>query len=265
MTLCRPSPVSGRADKTSAGGTGPGDPFERLPDELVFRPIRSRNLFEETVERLREAIRLGVVPTGERFPTEREIVERLGVSRVTVRSALLALSESGLVEIRRGRSGGAYVVERDGKRQRRSASRLAKDLGPELADALDFRRAIEPEIAELAAERHTPDALKAAQELVDAVDTVPRTTRALRAVDSRFHLALADMTSSPSLVAASTDLQLRLSELLAAIPVLEESIRHSRKQHQSILNAIEAGDRDAARAAMLEHISATAALLRALI
>jgi DNA-binding FadR family transcriptional regulator len=236
--------------------------FERMPSELVFRPIRSRNLFEETVARLGQAIKLGVVQNGDRFPTERDICDELMVSRVTVREALRALEQAGFIEIRRGRHGGAYVLQREVKQSKSHARKLKREMGAALDDALDFRRAIEPAIAELAAERHDEQQLARAEELLDESKQVPQT--AFRGADSRFHLALAEIAKAPSLAAAEADIQLRLSELLAAIPILDESIRHSHKQHGKILDAIAAKDGPAARAAMLEHIEATEELFRGL-
>lgn len=200
-----------------------------------------------------------MVPLGERFPTERELAEQLEVSRVTVREALRALEQAGFVEIRRGRHGGAYVLRSELKQSKTRARKVFREMGDELDDAIDFRRAIEPTIAELAAERHTEEQLAHAVELLEDSRHVPPT--GFRGADSRFHLALAPMAQAPSLAAAAGDVQLRLSELLAAMPILEESIRHSHAQHRKILGAIEKRDPERARAAMLEHIEATAVLL----
>jgi DNA-binding GntR family transcriptional regulator len=80
-------------------------------DDAVFRPVRAGNPFEETVERLLQAIKLGVVVPGDRLPPERELATRLNVSRVTLREAIHALTEAGYVESRRGRYGGTFVNE----------------------------------------------------------------------------------------------------------------------------------------------------------
>src|SRR5580698_10589419 len=64
-------------------------------DDALFRPVRAGNAFEETVERLLQTIRLGVVGPGERLPAEREMAARLNVSRVTVREAIRALQQAG--------------------------------------------------------------------------------------------------------------------------------------------------------------------------
>ena len=58
-------------------------------DKLIFRPVTARNTFEETVERLAHAIKLGVVPPGDRFPPERALAPQLGISRVTLRLSLI--------------------------------------------------------------------------------------------------------------------------------------------------------------------------------
>jgi DNA-binding FadR family transcriptional regulator len=233
-----------------------------LPAELVFRSIRSRNLFEETVARLSQAIKVGVVPVGERFPTERELTERLEVSRVTVREALRALEQAGFIEIRRGRQGGAYVLRSELSESRTNTRKVLREMGPELDDAMDYRRAIEPTIVELAAQRRDETQLAYAYALFEQSRQVPPAS--FRGADSRFHLALAPMAGSPSLLAAAADVQLRLGELLVAMPILGESIRHSHDQHEKILEAITVHDPHAARDAMIEQVEATAALLRSL-
>src|SRR5437764_13750228 len=86
----------------------------------VLRPVRAGNAFEETVERLLTAIRLGVVGPGERFPAERGFANQLGISRITLREAIRELQAAGYVESRRGRAHG---------RHRRPAPRLPRLTG----------------------------------------------------------------------------------------------------------------------------------------
>jgi DNA-binding FadR family transcriptional regulator len=82
-------------------------------------------------------------------------------------------------------------------------------------------------------------------------------------MDSRLHLAIAEVSGSPSLTTAVADVRMRLNDLLDAIPLLERNIVHSDEQHQAVVDAILAGDPEAARHAMREHLAGTAALLRA--
>src|SRR5215467_1313620 len=121
----------------------------------VWRPVRGGNAFEITVARLAQAIKLGLVAEGERLPAERELAERLQVSRVTLREAIRALREAGYLESGRGRSR-PLVAQRTGTVTavpRADAAELARSMGDALHDALDFRRVLEPGAAALAAQR----------------------------------------------------------------------------------------------------------------
>src|SRR6201993_310848 len=77
----------------------------------VFAPVHSQTAFEETVERLGTAIKLGLLAPGARLPAERELCARLGIARSTLRQALTALSQSGHVRATRGRGGGTFVSD----------------------------------------------------------------------------------------------------------------------------------------------------------
>src|SRR3954471_12674143 len=137
--------VPGRPERagpeTYRGGRMPvaAEPLSGVP---MWRPGRGGNAFEITVARLAQAIRLGLVPVGERLPPERELAERLQVSRVTLREAIAALREAGLLASRRGRSGGTFVV-RSGEftggagadSSASDATTLAREMGAGLHDA----------------------------------------------------------------------------------------------------------------------------------
>src|SRR5918999_5325739 len=85
---------------------------ERTPAlEAVFQPVDPPTTFEETVERLGTAIRLGVLAPGTQLPPERELADQLAISRSTLRQALTTLVQSGHLVAVRGRSGGTFVAE----------------------------------------------------------------------------------------------------------------------------------------------------------
>ncbi len=234
----------------------------------VWRPVRGGNAFEITVARLVQAIKLGMVRAGERLPAERELAERLQVSRVTLREAIAALRDAGYLESRRGRHGGTFVRSARPApgpgNGRPDPGKLAREMGERLPDALDFRRVLESGGAALAANRSLPAGER--QHLVGALaasrDRDPLTRRV---ADSRLHLLIATASGSPSLAAAVADVQLTLDRLLAAIPVIAKNLDHSDAQHAHIVDAILAGDPGSARAAMEEHCDATAELLRGLL
>jgi len=242
-----------------------------LTEVPMWRPVRGGNAFEITVARLAQAIRLGMVAVGERLPPERELAEQLRVSRVTLREAIGALREAGYLESRRGRSGGTFVVragppagDGDGAGAQPDAGALAREMGEQLHDALDFRRVLEPGAAALAAARPLSAAQRARLVgcLTASRDRDP-TTR--RVNDSRLHLSIAVASGSESVAAAVADVQLRLDQLLAAIPVIRRNLDHSDVQHTRIVDAILAGDPHVARSTMEEHCDGTAELLRGLL
>lgn len=239
-------------------------PSPHLP-AVVLRPVRGHHAFEACVERLATAIRLGVYPRGTMLPAERDLAELLGVSRATLREAMVALREAGLVETRRGRGGGTVVTLKPGTPSGRAAARISPERRAEWLDALDYRRIVEPGAAALAASRELDgvrrEQLLAAHAEVGAADK----PAAHRQADSRFHLTIASLTDSARTVEAVTSVQATLHEMLLAIPVMGTNIAHSDRQHTRLVNAILAGKPDRARKVMEEHCDDTAALLRGLV
>lgn len=240
------------------------DPAAGLP-EAVLRPVRGHHAFEACVEQLATAIRLGVYPLGSVLPPERELAGRLQVSRATLREAMVALRQAGLVETTRGRGGGTVVTLKPRTPSARAAARISPERRADWLDALDFRRVVEPGAAALAADLALAE--PAREQLQQALDevTAARRPAAHRQADSRFHLTVATLTGSPRMVEAVTSVQATLHEMLLAIPVLETNIAHSDRQHAAVVRAILGGRPERARQAMEEHCDDTAALLRGLV
>jgi GntR family transcriptional repressor for pyruvate dehydrogenase complex len=239
----------------------------RLPD-VVLRPPREANAFESTVERLAAAIRLGVFTFGEQLPSERDLALQLGVSRVNLREAIAALRDAEMVETRRGRGGGTVVTysgTRTGGADEAGATAALKLRGPQLCDALDFRRVVEPGAAYLAATRDLSSDQRSWLVASEAAVGAASVGGPHRIADSRLHLAVAALSGSAMLIEAVTRVQAALHDMLSAIPVLPRNITHSHDQHRAIVVAVLAGDADAARGAMEEHCDATSALLRGLL
>jgi DNA-binding FadR family transcriptional regulator len=230
--------------------------------DAVLRPVRSGNAFEEAIQRIMQAIKLGAVTTGERLPPERTLAKRLGISRVTLREALRALTDAGLVESRRGRSGGTFITYRPEDAEPPAAPTDKADIRLELEDSLVLRAVLEPGAAEAAARReHDADAQAMLHDRVEAV-AATTTRQSHRLADARLHLAIAELSGSVSLIAAVADVQMSMTDLLESIPVVPRNIERSHEQHAAIANAILTGRPEDARRHMQEHVSGTAALLR---
>ena len=159
----------------------------------VFAPVESQTAFEETLERLGNAIKLGLLEPGARLPAERELCRQLGISRSTLRQALTALVQSGHLHATRGRSGGTFVAEAPPPAEEPSAELLAG-----WRDACDQRLAVELAVAVLAAERAEPDALEPLDELVDVMEATLEDFTAYRQADVRWHIGLAEAAGQPA-------------------------------------------------------------------
>jgi DNA-binding FadR family transcriptional regulator len=234
---------------------------EAVWTRTMFSPVPVRNAFEVTIERLAQSVRLGVLVEGDRLPPERELAETFGVSRVTLREAIKALRDAGLVESRRGRGGGTFVAAPRRERAR-SRDKIEAAIGHGgIDDVLALRMVVEPGAAALAASRtlSAADRSSLLEYLGAAAECDPATRRR---ADSRLHLAIAALGGSALVTAVVADVQMRLDELLRAIPVIAGNIAHSDKQHASIVEAILGGQADRARVEMEEHVDGTAALLR---
>ncbi|WP_375423984.1 FadR/GntR family transcriptional regulator [uncultured Friedmanniella sp.] len=237
--------------------------------DLVLSSGRSRHAFEDCVERLGTAIRLGAYPYGTTLPPERELATAMGVSRATLREAMAGLRAAGMVTTTRGRGGGTVVSSAPPTPgESGTASDVMGALAArraELMDVLVFRRVVEPGACQVAAGRTLSgserELLSASLQEVE----VAAGPAAHRRADSRLHLALAALTGSPRLVEAVTTVQAGLHDMLIAIPVLRVNIEHSGAQHRAIVTAVLQGQGVRAAREMERHCDDTAALLRGLL
>jgi DNA-binding FadR family transcriptional regulator len=225
----------------------------------VFKPVHPPTTFEETVERLGTAIRLGLLAPGSRLPAERALAEELRISRSTLRQALLTLVQSGHLVALRGRSGGTFVAESPPLSEA-GAGLLER----EARGVLDYRVAIETGSTVLAAERATAEDLARLEELTDRMAGAAAFEDYRRA-DVRFHIGLAEAARSPRLIGAMTEVQGRMSDLIAHIAHPDEVLTRSNAQHRRLVSLL--GRREAGAAVRLirEHIAGTEHILAGLV
>ena len=237
------------------------DPDVPLAGEALLRPVRPGNAFEDTVGRLLQTIRLGVLQPGESLPPERELAARLGVSRDTVREAIKSLSLLGLLEQRIG--DGTYL------------SRSSSDLLPQviewglllgekrLDDLLEARYHLEVLLSGLAAQRRTEEQLARLRELVAQMhaagsDDLDGYVRA----DIAFHLQVAACSGNTVLAGVLTNIQSLLQAWATRVIHAAGETHTSLAMHQPILDALENGDPEAARRAMTLHMDRAIRRLR---
>ena len=224
--------------------------------EALFRPVRSGNAFEDTVSRLLQTIRLGIVQPGSALPSERDLATRFSVSRDTVREAISELAAAGYVVSRRGRYGGTFVCE-----VLPAPSPSIELSAAEIEDVIGLREILEVGAVRAAARR--PLTASERDGLWSRLtETAAASSEDYRRLDSRFHLAIAEVAGTPSLVSLVADSRSRINDLLDRIPLLPPNLAHSNQQHEAIVDAILRGDEETAAAAMGEHLEGSAALLR---
>ncbi|HET9101887.1 MAG TPA: FCD domain-containing protein [Solirubrobacteraceae bacterium] len=228
--------------------------------ETVFAPVHSQTAFEEAVERLGTAIRLGLLPPGTRLPAERELCSRLGIARSTLRQALVALGQSGHLRATRGRGGGTFVADPQPPAAPPSPQAIAH-----WRRLCDERMAVEVGIAVLAAERADDARLDALDALAVAIDGMLEDFGAYRQADIRLHVGLAEATESPRLVAQMTETQAAMSGLISLIAHPPEVLHVSNMSHRRLLAAVRARDVAAAAREMAEHVRGTEHVLAGLL
>jgi DNA-binding FadR family transcriptional regulator len=230
------------------------------PDDVVFAPVHSQTAFEETVERLGTAIRLGLLAPGTRLPAERELCARLGIARSTLRLALSALADSGVLHAVRGRGGGTFVADPQPPSEPPSAELLAN-----WREVADNRLAVEVGIAMLAAERATSAQIDRLAALVDAMYMTLDDYPAYRQSDVLFHVGLAECTGSQRLVAAMTQAQGEMTGLIEVISHPREVLRSANQQHERIVEALRHHDGTRAARTLAEQARATEQILAGLL
>jgi GntR family transcriptional repressor for pyruvate dehydrogenase complex len=225
----------------------------------VFEPVQTATTLEETVERLGTAIRLGLLAPGDRLPPERDLADQLGIARSTLRQALTSLTESGHLVAMRGRGGGTFVSD---------APPLAESTRVDLGaghwrEVLDYRVAVEVGTVVIAAERRRPDDLARLREHVAAMRDVSDFP-AYRRADVFFHLGLAEAAQSTRLLAAMTEVQVQMSELIGHIAHPAPVLARSNDQHAQLVRLLDRRNGIAAAQLVREHLKGTEQVLAGL-
>jgi DNA-binding FadR family transcriptional regulator len=218
----------------------------------VFAPIAGGGRAELVAQRLRDAIDLGLLSGGEKLPSEAAMASQFGVATVTAREALETLREHGLVETRRGRGGGSFVIA-TGSRASRIARRVASLSRVELRDLGVHYAAIAGAAAEFAADRTTDDDIRHLRETVEAIDADNEASA--RRGEGTFRLEVAALSQSARLVREELRLQAEFAPLLWWCLRDRGERLKSRAAQLAVVGAIESLDGEGARQLTVAHIS----------
>ena len=234
---------------------------ERTPAlEAVFKPVQPPTTFEETVERLGTAIRLGLLVPASRLPPERDLAEQLRISRSTLRQALTTLVQSGHLVSLRGRAGGTFVADEPPLGEAAEGEVLTEDARA----VLDYRVAVETGATVLAAERAEEEDLVRLLELTDHMHEAGAFDEYRRA-DIRFHIGVAEASHSPRLITAMTEVQGQMSNLIHRIAHPREVLVSSNEQHRRLISLLRRRDTGRAVRLMRGHVEGTEHILAGLL
>jgi GntR family transcriptional repressor for pyruvate dehydrogenase complex len=234
---------------------------EIIPIVPTFVPAQRVRSFDHIVGQIHEAIASGAIAPGERLPSERDLGVAFGVSRTTLREALRALEAQGVIEIRTGSRGGAFVAEPSSDLVAAALGALLRFRSATARELGEFRIPFEAENAAWAARRADPAALAELEHIVGDVavragdDAVPWSEVA--ALEVRFHDAVARATGNSVRAAIMAAILDALERAFTAVPVPAGSPLRDQlaPELHEIMTAIHAGDDEAAGEAMRAHVA----------
>jgi DNA-binding FadR family transcriptional regulator len=224
-------------------------------------PVRRSTAADEVTDRLLTAVALGSFLPGERLPVERELCSMLGVSRSTLRQALGRLRDAGVLDVRRGRSGGPYVSS---SWTEHSAGAVRRTLQPQVAELevlFDLRARVEEMVARAAAERRTPEDVRALRAAMNSFAAAREPTDEHRR-DGVLHEAVLAATGNSLLAELSRSLLARAAVGVPREPYREEVFTRATHEHSELIGAVVAGDVERAGTAARRHFAMSAEALR---
>jgi len=220
----------------------------------VFTPVRQSRASGEIVSQIERAIFAAELSAGDRLQSERELAEQFGVSRITVRDALRVLEARGLIRVKVGAMGGAFVADANTDRVAESISTMIRLKRMTLSELAEARKVVEAATAELAAQRADAASLSRLQQNVERSRPLLREPMTHADASMDFHVELARAARNEVLEAT---VEAYRELLVPAIRDLrdEKSGRATQKAHEELVEAVRRHDSEGARDLMLTHLA----------
>lgn len=214
---------------------------------FVFHKLKKPLIYEKIIEEIKTMVISGELKPGDRLPSERAMTEMFGISRMSLREALKALSVLGLLEAQPGEG---YFVSKDYDRGLSSLNLMSFYLEDVRFSVLETRLIIEPEAVKLAVHRITPEQLEKLEECVTEMLHCVQEGRSYTEPDECFHRMIYEATHNVVLI----NMMKTLGQIIVPLPVGKE---RSALDHKEILAAIKEQDGEKASHLMTEHLVAT--------
>lgn len=224
-------------------------------------PIRVPSTVDGVTDRLLAAIALGEFLPGERLPGERELATLLRVGRGTVRAALGRLRSSGVLEVRRGRTGGTFVCTDWSAASAKAVSATLAGTDRDLEQLSDLRCLVEGMIARSAARRRRPADVEALTGALIRFENADEPAQAQRA-DAEIHQAVVAATGNPYMAWLSRELLRAVTSGIPIEPYTRDGHRRARLEHRELVEAIIGGRSDDAEVVATRHFQITTDAVR---
>ena len=229
-----------------------------MPDgaKQLFRTVRVSRASQDIVQQIKTKIFAGNLAPGDRLPSEKELAEQFGLSRITVRDALRILESQGLVTIKVGAGGGAFVTDPSTQAANELMTDLLRLQHASTRELIEARLVIETSLVTFASERATAADLATMHEAIN-------TARAGRAAGDPhftphsvdFHIALAKAAGNSVLLFTVKSFRTLFYETLDKLLPDDKMALRAIEDHQKVLDAISAHDAASARQLMRDHLS----------
>jgi GntR family transcriptional regulator, transcriptional repressor for pyruvate dehydrogenase complex len=222
----------------------------------MFKSVRPDRISQTIVDQIKEAIFQKKIRTGDKLPSERQMMEQFETSRVTVREALKKLENSGILEIRRGTQGGAFVRDPDVT----FVSNFLQDMfsmgNIRVFDLTEARMAVEPFSVKIATARITNDSLEAIKQNIKETRECLKGNQAsdARLLTLEYHRIIAQASGNPVIFFMVDSIMGIMENNVSAIAIPAESIENTLHYHESIYEAIMKRSPEKAQTLMLKHI-----------
>lgn len=218
-----------------------------------IEPIHARRTFEAAIDHLTEAIERAHLRRGDRLPNESDLAVRLGISKPTLRQALRVLEHTGLLHVRRGKSGGIFVASELVPGRAISSAVAIEEVAAR--DTLRARRVLEGAVAREASRVATPGDLAALEHTIDLLERHLGDRNNVIRADAMFHSALVHACHNGTIQVAMRNLQRLLAPIRDAYAGTTTDNQDTLEIHRRQLEAMRSGDADGLEAILDEHFA----------
>ena len=222
----------------------------------MFKPIQTDRISNVIVDQIKDAVFQKKIKPGDKLPSERQLMEQFKASRVSIREALRSLEQFGILEIKRGMEGGAFIRDPNTKFINNFLQDMFSMGKIKIPNFTEARMAVEPYSVKLAAERITEGSLeKVRQNIQESKECLDKNNmNDARLLDLEFHRLIAQASQNPVIFFMIDSIMDIMENNISSIPLSVKPVERTNQYHEEIYVAIKSRDVQRAQDLMLMHI-----------